>query len=373
MDFNTALYSHSDRAPTPAPVILARNIQRFFKEKSEQLKGGGSNPQHPSNGKNGKNHHSDLDVDTVLQDVESILDGRSLEDGHLLLRGMVADLLREVDLMRWRLDETSSSLQRIREERDVVNNDYRDCLLSLILALQQAVGDDLAPNRSLLQSGQLLTADEATTMTITTLTGKIEKLNMETSEKEAELATARSRIEDLEAENAAKIDKIAALEKQFKSINKKRNKVVDSKIKKPQHSLSDTTNKHCPPSAPFDAGDVSAIKKVPINASWNSSTVSTIKIPINSFWSTNAVPCKPEIKDTGLSEPIVVEIEESTLDVDISIGTTTSLVKHDNKDIGKTKPTTTTNIKNTSINNSTTSKPKRRGHGSRLVKLVDEL
>ena len=395
MDFNTAL--NTSQAPTPAPVILARNIQRFFKEKSEQLKGGGS-PS--SNGKFGKSHHSDLDVDTVLQDVDCILDGRSLEDGHLLLRGMVADLLREVDLLRWRLEETTASLQRVREERDVVNNDYRDCLLSLILALQQAVGDEMAPNRSLLQSGQLLTANEATTLTITTLTGKIEKLNLEAAEKEAELSKAKGRIEDLESENASKIHKIAALEKQFLSINKKRNKVVDSKSKQQQQQkqllvqpkLVDSTNKTASPPPPFDAGNVSAIKKVPINAAWNGSA-NPIKIPINALWNGSAsTTVKPEIKedvpaiDAAPEENIVIEEEPETIATQDgassnanSADTTGSVVVEPEQDIAvamaPSKPSsrTKTSAKNTSTNISVSSKPKRKGHVMRLVKLVDEI
>ena len=71
----------------------------------------------------------------MLRDVDSILDGCSLQDGHVLLRGMVGNLLREVDLLHWQLDKMAASLQRCREERDVTNNDCRDCLLSLILPL----------------------------------------------------------------------------------------------------------------------------------------------------------------------------------------------------------------------------------------------
>jgi hypothetical protein len=61
---------------TPIPVILARNIQKFF---SGKLLDHADRPT------------SDLDVPTLLEDIDVILDGRSLEDGSILLRGMVAD------------------------------------------------------------------------------------------------------------------------------------------------------------------------------------------------------------------------------------------------------------------------------------------
>jgi len=267
-------------APTPAPVILARNIQKFFKEKSERMRKGNGPGGASSNGSGS----SDLDVNTVLHDVDSILDGRSVEDGRLLLRGMVADLLREVDLLRWRLDETSASLQRVKEERDVVNNDYRDQLLSLMLALQNAVGggdydNDILQERSQLQNGHLLTADEATALTIHTLTRKIETLNLEAATMQQQLTAARERTEDLESENAAKVHKIAALEKQFQSINKKRHKVVVHKQQQQQLLLNDKTNDSVNSSTAASAGGatVGSSNNHHNNASFNHSISSKPK------------------------------------------------------------------------------------------------
>lgn len=211
MDYNTTLATSTSRqlSSTPTAVILARNIQKFFQAKVD-----------------GKQHHSDLDVPSVLKDVDEILDGRSIEDGRFLLRGMVADLLKEVDLLRFRLDETSANLAAVKEERDLVNNDYRDRLLSLMLALQKEVGDKNHDIKQRFQDGKLLTADEATVLTIKALTNTIEMLNLENTQQKDQLAAAREHIEDLESENEAKVHKIAALEKQFCSINQKRHKVV---------------------------------------------------------------------------------------------------------------------------------------------------
>jgi chromosome segregation ATPase len=220
MDYNTTLVATASPQPasTPTAVILARNIHKFFQNKLDCK----------------QQQHSDLDVSTVLKDVDEILDGRTVEDGRLLLRGMVADLLKEVDLLRFRLDETAANLATVKEERDVVNNDYRDRLFSLMLALQNAVGDNDATIKQRFQDGKLLTADEATVLTIKALTNKIEQLNVENTNQKEQLASARERMEDLESENEAKVHKIAALEKQFCSINQKRHKVVTK--------LNDKTN-----------------------------------------------------------------------------------------------------------------------------------
>jgi len=264
MDYNTTtppLTNNNDdeeaktASPTPTRVIIAQNIGKFFKLKSEMLMGGNSSTSPTS-----PNNNNMMDVNTVLNDVDLILEGRSVEDGMLLLRGMVADLLREVDLLRFRLDESQDNLRMVKEERDVVNNDYRDRLYSLVLALQNATtssstGDDDAPPprnnittttqhdsvlQQRLQKGGLLTADEATRLTIATLTDKIVQLNNTIQQQTDALAQHRERMEDLVSENEAKTHKIAALEKQFQHINQKRHKVVR------QLAASDNNNKASP-------------------------------------------------------------------------------------------------------------------------------
>jgi hypothetical protein len=156
-------------------------------------------------------------------------------------------------------------LATIKEERDVVNNDYRDRLVSLLRALQQHTdatgqtvhGQALIQQRLALQNAsnngenttgsssnssnsKLLTPDEATMLTIQSLTRKIERLNVETTDLTDQLARSRERNEDLESINAAQEYKIAALEKQFSSINQKRNKVVSSHILQAQAATTAT-------------------------------------------------------------------------------------------------------------------------------------
>jgi hypothetical protein len=219
--------STSNRPHSSAPVIIARNIQKFFQNKAAFA-------QRNSSPKS----KTDLDIPALLKDGDLILETRSQEDGQILLRGMVADLLREVDLLRYRLDETSDALKRVKEERDVVNNEYKDRLYALQLALQSTVGNTEAIKDKLLEyenrtannrsGSKLLSAEEATHLTVSVLTSKIETLNMQLSDKDDHLAKAMETIADLESDSAAKAHKITALEKQFKSINMKRHKIVNS-------------------------------------------------------------------------------------------------------------------------------------------------
>lgn len=234
-----------------AGVILARNISKFFAAKL-----------HPSEvpTKDASNSHSSnsIDVCAVLQDVDEILDHRSIEDGRLLLRGMVADLLKEMDVLRYKYDTLHEQYRNVKEERDVVNHEYNDRIYSLTVALNHAVAAASASKsnssspqnesttaltnllKEKVQSGQVLTAEEATMMTIQSLTEKIAQLHSKNSEQREELMQLQERIDDLTSDNEAKVYKILALEKQFLNINTKRNKIVtkysptgDPKTKKP--------------------------------------------------------------------------------------------------------------------------------------------
>lgn len=244
---------------TPTAVILARNIQKFFQTKSDQLLHSSNNnntnnsfSSSSSSSTNNNNNSNDINVPAVLKDIDDILEGRSERDGRLLLRGMVSDLLKEVDLLRFRLDTATAQLATVKEERDVVNNEYRDRLVALLRAVSHitqncnnnsngsnnAISESLMKQeRWLLQQGTnqnskspsaspvvLLTPDDAMALTIQSLTRKIESLNVESTVQLAALAAARDRTEDLESAHEAQTHKIAALEKQFCSINQKRHK-----------------------------------------------------------------------------------------------------------------------------------------------------
>lgn len=218
-------FTMEDSKCTPIPIIVARNIQKFF---SGKLQNGRPN--------------AELDVPTLLQDIDVILEGRSLEDGNLLLRGMVADLLKEVDLLRFRLDETTQSLQRVKEERDIVNHDYRDRLLALTLALSSHDADTARNIQQKCRGGTVLTPHEATTLTIQTLTKKIESLNVKVGTQEEQLILRRERIDDLESDNAAKVLKIEALERQIKENLKN----LDNRVVEPAKSPTSVVVGSCP-------------------------------------------------------------------------------------------------------------------------------
>jgi hypothetical protein len=216
-----------------AGVILARNISKFFAAKLNPTEALANDASNNSNS---------IDVCAVLQDVDEILDHRSIEDGRLLLRGMVADLLKEMDVLRYKYDTLHDQYRNVKEERDVVNHEYNDRIYSLTVALNHAVSsissklNDAVIDETTMtltnllkekvQSGQVLTADEATMMTIQTLTEKIAQLHMKNSEQLEQMMQLQERIDDLTSDNEAKVYKILALEKQFLNINTKRNKIV---------------------------------------------------------------------------------------------------------------------------------------------------
>ncbi len=191
-----------DPAKSPAPtrphIWLARNLAKFF---------GNRVPK------------SDLDVPEILKDIDAILESRSTEDGRLLLRGMVADLLKEVDLLRFKLDEVSQQLVTIKEERDVVNNDYNDRLQTLLVALQTTTDSELQSLKAQCQNGTLLSPDQATQLTLMALTQTIEQQNTKLSSLETQLTQSRETAEDVESKYAAQTHKLCVLEQQFKDMN----------------------------------------------------------------------------------------------------------------------------------------------------------
>jgi hypothetical protein len=142
-------------------------------------------------------------------------------------------------LLRYKYDTLHDQYMNVKEERDVVNHDYNDRVYALTVALRNAVTSntqgkkndekvmsDIVLIKEKVQSGKVLTAEEATAITIQTLTQKIEQLNLLNGEKQDQITELQERFEDVVSDNDAKVYKIMALEKQFCNINTKRNKVV---------------------------------------------------------------------------------------------------------------------------------------------------
>ena len=223
-----------------ALLTMTRSIQKFF---AHQMSTSSSDTTTPTDG----HVENTMDVGAVLHDVDEILDHRSLEEGRLLLRGMVADLLKEMDVLRYQYDALQSQFQNVKEERDLVNHIYNDKIETLTLTLQTAIQQKqlqsstgiTKPTASTTESsllstemkqhmeqGNIVSADVATTLTIQTLLQKIESLHLVTLQQQDTIVQCQEQMEDLKSDNEAKTYKIMALEQQFTHINQKRTKVL---------------------------------------------------------------------------------------------------------------------------------------------------
>jgi ribosomal protein L20A (L18A) len=127
----------------------------------------------------------------------------------------------EVDDYRGRFEEKEKRVTTLEEESFASNQEARDKLYSLMLALEKITGA-----RVELEPITILSTEDATDLVIFELTKKIGKLNLENASLLERVNEMRETMDDLEGENESSLYKIEALEMQFKSINKTRQKVV---------------------------------------------------------------------------------------------------------------------------------------------------
>lgn len=206
-----------------------RIISKIFQAKDKE-------PETIVNNNNNNDESNRIDVNAVTQDVDILLEGKSPDDCKQLLTSMISDLLHEVDTLRFRLEQSDKQNARLKEERDTAQNDYRDRLLAILLALQSTINEPMNDIHNVMMNGsgetnddgtkKCISADEATTLTIQSLTNKIEKINVENTNLHTEIHLLNEQIDDFKSDGDAKEIKINALETQFKMINKKRSKVV---------------------------------------------------------------------------------------------------------------------------------------------------
>jgi hypothetical protein len=143
-------------------------------------------------------------VDELLSDLDRDLEATGLESRCTILRDLVTDLVKEVHRLNCRMDKTQEELQSVKKERDLVKIDYTDNLYSLIYALQGVVHDDTPRNNLLLDGGKVLSASDATQLTIHTLSKKIEQLHTKTQYLTEELALAQEHVASLETHTPGK-------------------------------------------------------------------------------------------------------------------------------------------------------------------------
>lgn len=141
------------------------------------------------------------DLDDILQSKSK---GESVEFLHLL----VEDLRHEVAVLRTQLDESERECARLKSANHP--------------KIQRLIDTKTVTSAQL----EALSSEEASNLTIATLTRKIEELSIKNSAVEEEKIELTDRVHDLEGQNEAILLKIGALELQFKAINKTRQKAV---------------------------------------------------------------------------------------------------------------------------------------------------
>ena len=158
------------------------------------------------------------DLDDILQAKNK---GESIEFLHLL----VDDLRHEVGVLRTQLDESEQECARLNSEIKLEQEGDRQRIQFLVETLSQVSPTEA---KAALTTDQIeaLSAEEASNLTIATLTRKVEELSIKNTNLVQEKVAMAERVQELEGENEAKQLKIDALELQFKAINKTRQKAV---------------------------------------------------------------------------------------------------------------------------------------------------
>jgi polyhydroxyalkanoate synthesis regulator phasin len=174
----------------------------------------------------------------LIEGVDHLVAGKTDKQACALLRRMVVDLMHEVDDYRGRLEEKEKRVTTLEEERFATNQEACDRLYALMLALEKITGEDV---RVKLEPGTILSTEEATNLVISELTKKIGNLNMENTGLLERVDEMKETMDDLESENGSSLYKIEALEMQFKSINKTRQKVVSRLVDRSKDSTANSS------------------------------------------------------------------------------------------------------------------------------------
>lgn len=164
-----------------------------------------------------------------MASIQNLLDSKSPEDGTRYLKTTVVDLLHEVEVLKVKLEESRMESTAFKEEIASSKNRDRQQIDSLVEALSKASRGEREAKMSREQA-ETLSAEQATAMTIATLTRKIEQQCAKNTELTERNRSLLEKIDDLECESSVKDVKIKALETQFKSINKTRQKVVNQSL-----------------------------------------------------------------------------------------------------------------------------------------------
>ena len=174
----------------------------------------------------------------LIEGVDHLIAGKTDKEACSLLRRMVLDLMHEVDDYKGRFEENAKRVTILEEDRFASNQEARDKLYSLMLALEKVTGAHVELGGPI----KILSTAEATDLVIFELTKKIEMLNAENARLLERVNEMRESMDDLEGENESSLYKIEALEMQFKTINKTRQKVVSRLVDRSKGSTVESNN-----------------------------------------------------------------------------------------------------------------------------------
>jgi hypothetical protein len=180
---------------------------------------------------------SGFDDVPLIEGVDHLIAGKTDKEACSLLRRMVLDLMHEVDDYKGCYEESVKRVTTLEEERVASNQEARDKLYSLMLALEKVTGVHVELGGSI----KMLSTADATDLVIFELTKEIEKLNVENARLLERVNEMRESMDDLEGENESSLYKIEALEMQFKSINKTRQKVVSRLVDRSKGSTVESS------------------------------------------------------------------------------------------------------------------------------------
>jgi chromosome segregation ATPase len=156
-------------------------------------------------------------------DLVEILHSKSQGDSIDFLHCLIEDLRHEVEFLRTQLDESDQECAMLKTEMKNAEVEDRQRIDRLVQSLTQITKTKVAFTQEQMES---FSPEEASNLTIATLTRNIEELSVKNTELSEEKIGLAERVHDLESENEAKHIKIGALEIQFKAINKTRQRAV---------------------------------------------------------------------------------------------------------------------------------------------------
>ena len=173
------------------------------------------NDDHKSGGKDAANAYPIQDVSTTEEgSTWSFSNEAEVE----FLNSVVEEMRSEIQTLHKRLEHSEQECEQLRETMKREQEGDRQRMQFLV----QALGNVSDASASMTQAAmEALSAEEATNLTITTLTRKVEQLSVENFTLTEEKIHLMERIQEVEGANDAMQMKIRALELQFKTINNK--------------------------------------------------------------------------------------------------------------------------------------------------------